>query len=107
MKTLQATQLAARLAAAEAARPVLLDVREPWEFALCHIDGSVNVPMSSVPARETEFDPDAEIVVICHHGIRSAQVCMFLERQGFTDLSNLVGGVAAWADEVEPTMTRY
>lgn len=107
MKTLQATELAARLAAAEAERPVLLDVREPWEFALCHIDGSVNVPMSSVPARETEFDPDAEIVVICHHGIRSAQVCMFLERQGFTDLSNLVGGVAAWADEVEPTMTRY
>lgn len=107
MKTLQATELAARLAAAEEARPVLLDVREPWEFALCRIDGSVNVPMSSVPARETEFDPDAEIVVICHHGIRSAQVCLFLERQGFTDLSNLVGGVATWADEVEPTMTRY
>ena len=107
MKPLQATELAARLAAAEEARPVLLDVREPWEFALCRIDGSINVPMSSVPARETEFDPDAEIVVICHHGIRSAQVCLFLERQGFTDLSNLVGGVATWADEVEPTMTRY
>ncbi len=76
---------------------LLLDVREPWEFGICHIEGSVPMPMGSVPARFAELDRDAEIVVVCHHGGRSAQVCMFLEHQGFGNVINLAGGVAGWA----------
>lgn len=107
MKTLHVTELAARLADSARSRPVLLDVREPWEFELCRIDGARNVPMATVPACEQQFDPDEEIVVVCHHGVRSANVCMFLERQGFTNVFNLAGGVAAWADQVDPAMPRY
>ncbi|MFZ5510083.1 MAG: rhodanese-like domain-containing protein [Pseudomonadota bacterium] len=88
-------------------RPVLLDVREPWEFDICRIDGSLSMPMRAVPVRAGELDPGAETVVICHHGVRSYQVAMFLERQGFGRLYNLGGGVDAWANSVEPTMRKY
>lgn len=107
MRSITASQLSRRLGDASTAAPLLLDVREPWEFALCHIAGATSMPMASVPGRAEELDPDAEIVVVCHHGVRSAQVCMFLERQGFTQVINLSGGVAAWADEVDPAMPRY
>lgn len=87
--------------------PVLLDVREPWEFAICHIDGSLAVPMQSIPSRRTELDPGADTVVICHHGSRSQQVALYLEREGFDRLFNLSGGVNGWALEVDPRMPRY
>ena len=87
--------------------PRLLDVREPWEFDICHIAGSQPMPMNSVPMRLAELDPAQEIVVICHHGMRSAQVCAFLAHQGFERVINLSGGVAAWAGQVDPTMARY
>jgi rhodanese-related sulfurtransferase len=63
--------------------------------------------MHLVPLRSNELNPNDEIVIICHHGRRSMQVGMFLERQGFSSLINLTGGVAAWADEVDPNMPRY
>ncbi|PLX73841.1 MAG: sulfurtransferase [Azoarcus sp.] len=87
--------------------PLLLDVREPWEFELCHIEGSQAMPMNSVPARSQELDREREIVVICHHGGRSAQVAMFLERQGFGKVINLAGGVSEWASRVDPKMPQY
>jgi len=107
MKQFTAGQLAARLAEVDRQPPLLLAVREPWEFALCAIAGSVNVPMAALPARFTEFDEDAEIVLVCHHGMRSYQCGVFLERQGFGEIVNLAGGVAAWAEEVDPAMPRY
>lgn len=107
MQQITAAALARRLSASEAAPPLLLDVREPWEFGICRIDGALPMPMASVPARLDELDPDAEIVVVCHHGMRSAQVCLFLERQGFSRVLNLAGGVAAWAAEVDPAMPQY
>jgi len=88
-------------------RPLLLDVREPWEYQTCRIEGSTLVPMSTIAARAQELDPDSETVVICHHGARSFQVAAFLERNGFSNLYNLQGGLSAWADQVEPTMPRY
>lgn len=106
MRQMTVAELAARLAAG-GDKPVLLDVREPWEFELCHIEGSQPMPMGSVPARAAELDAQAETVVICHHGGRSAQVGMFLERQGFKNVINLAGGVAAWAAQVDPAMPRY
>lgn len=87
--------------------PVLLDVREPWEFALGHIAQSVSMPMQSVPARLAELGPRAPCVVICHHGARSQQVAMFLERNGFTSTFNLQGGVDAWSKSVEPAIPQY
>lgn len=87
--------------------PVLVDVREPEELAICSLAGAIAMPMRDVPARKAELNPDAATVLICHHGMRSAQVGMFLEQQGFTDIINLQGGVAAWAAEVDPTMPTY
>ncbi|MFM8332212.1 MAG: rhodanese-like domain-containing protein [Candidatus Methylumidiphilus sp.] len=106
MKLITAQELHQRLQAGES-QPFLLDVREPHEFKYCHINGSVNLPMNQTPARLAELDPARETVVICHHGMRSAQVAHFLINQGFSDISNLTGGVAAWATQVDPTMPTY
>jgi len=87
--------------------PLLLDVREPWEYQTCRIEGSTLAPMNTIPTRAQELDAEAETVVICHHGARSYRVALFLERNGFSKLYNLQGGVNAWADQVEPAMPRY
>jgi rhodanese-related sulfurtransferase len=88
-------------------KPTLLDVREPGEYELCHVDGSLLMPMHTVPARLNELDDAADVVVICHHGARSMQVAMFLERNGFSSIYNLAGGVNAWAHDVDPAMRKY
>jgi rhodanese-related sulfurtransferase len=107
MRQISAAQLAAWLADDQKPAPLLLDVREHWEFQIGHIDGSQLMPMASVPARVGELDRDVDIVVICHHGARSAQVCMFLEHQGYGKVINLAGGVAGWAAQVDPRMPQY
>ena len=107
MRQISPAQLAQRLNDAQQPAPLLLDVREPWELEVCLIEGSVAMPMGSVPARFPELDRDRETVVICHHGGRSAQVCMFLDRQGFSSVINLAGGVAGWAAQVDPRMAQY
>ncbi len=107
MKHLSAPQLAERLALAGEPAPLLLDVREPWEYQTCRLENALSMPMNEVPARQQELDPDTPIVCICHHGARSMAVAAFLERQGFTDISNLDGGMHAWATQVDPTMPTY
>ena len=107
MKQITPVQLAEWLQDESRPAPFLLDVREPSEFAYCAIPGSVLMPMASVPARAQELPDDVEIVVICHHGGRSMQVAMFLERKGFAGLINLAGGVAQWAQQVDPAMPQY
>lgn len=87
--------------------PELLDVRENWEFQFCRIEGSRLIPMGHVPTEAGTLDREREMVVICHHGVRSFSVCRFLEYNGFTRVSNLAGGVAAWAREVDPGMPTY
>jgi rhodanese-related sulfurtransferase len=87
--------------------PLLLDVREPWEFGICRIEGAQLVPMRQIVASLSQLDRDRETVVICHHGIRSQQVALYLEHQGFTNVINLQGGVAAWARDVDPAMPTY
>jgi rhodanese-related sulfurtransferase len=88
-------------------QPVLLDVREPWEYERCHIQGSTLVPMNEIPNRYTEVDAEAEVVVICHHGVRSYHVARFLDHNGFSKVYNLQGGVDAWAQQVDPAMQKY
>ena len=107
MHHLTAPQLADWLADTAREKPILLDVREPWEFQTCHIDGATLIPMNTIPARQEELDPEASIVCICHHGARSMQVAAFLERNGFTQVTNLTGGVHAWAQQVDSSMPTY
>ncbi len=107
MRQLSASQLKDWLADAERTRPVLLDVREPWEFETCRIAGSLSMPMRGIPARYHELRRDEDIVMVCHHGARSFQAGMFLQQMGFSSISNLQGGVAAWAREVDPAMPTY
>lgn len=87
--------------------PLLLDVREPWEYEHCHIGGSQLLPMGQIPTAYQDLNAEGEIVVICHHGVRSQQVCGFLDRAGFQHVINLTGGVDAWARDVDPHMPTY
>jgi rhodanese-related sulfurtransferase len=87
--------------------PLLLDVRETWEFDICSIANSQLIPMGQIPTRLDRLDQKQEIVVICHHGIRSANVCHYLEHEGYEQMINLAGGVAAWARDVDIDMAVY
>lgn len=91
----------------EQAAPVLIDVREPWEFERCHIAGSQLIPMRKIPETVDKLNPDQQTVVICHTGMRSHQVCLFLEHSGFSQVLNLTGGVHAWARQIDNTMETY
>lgn len=106
MQQISARQLADWMTG-EARKPFLLDVREPWEYELCHLADSLPMPMNTVPTRLGELDAEADIVVICHHGMRSMQVAMFLEQNGFGSIYNLAGGINAWAHEVDTSMNKY
>ncbi len=88
-------------------KPMLLDVREPWEFDIARLENAQLIPMRTIPGKLSDLDPDQETVVICHHGIRSRQVCRFLENEGFSRLINLSGGVEEWAREVDNQMATY
>lgn len=105
MNSISCRELADRLARGEL--PRLLDVREREEYAICHLPGSTLIPMSELPLRLAELDPDAETIVYCHHGVRSAHVIAHLHSQGFERLVNLRGGIAAWSREIDPTVREY
>jgi rhodanese-related sulfurtransferase len=107
MQQLTPQQLAEWLADPARDKPVLLDVREPWEFQICNIGGSLHIPMNTVPDGKDQLDREAATVVICHHGGRSAQVGVFLEGAGFRKVFNLAGGVDGWARQVDRTMPQY
>lgn len=86
----------------------LIDVREPWEFSTAHIEGSVPMPMGDVPARaHQELDPEEHLVVLCHHGMRSMNVTVWLRNQGFEQAQSMRGGIDAWSAEVDPNVPRY
>jgi rhodanese-related sulfurtransferase len=87
--------------------PMLLDVREAEELLLARLPGAVHIPMGEVPGRLHELDPEAEIVVFCHHGIRSANAAQFLAQRDFAHVANLSGGIDAWSVTVDPTVPRY
>ncbi len=88
-------------------KPLLLDVREPWEFDKARLDGSVLIPMRQIGERIDDLGSHDEIVVICHHGIRSRVICRYLESEGFSNVINLAGGVDAWAKDVDQRMATY
>ena len=123
IQQINVSQLKSRLAQA-GDRPLLLDVREAWEYNLCALPGSVHIPMGQIQARLNEIDRNREIVVVCHHGVRSNQVAHYLAtamdggstenagaissaHQGYAKLYNLSGGIDAWAREIDPNMRIY
>ena len=105
MLSISAEELKTRLEAGQT--PVMLDVREEWEFEICNIAGSVNISMSDTDKMLETLNPDNETVVICHHGMRSFQVASFLKENGFNNIMNLEGGVDSWAKTVDSTMAQY
>jgi rhodanese-related sulfurtransferase len=86
---------------------ILLDVREPSEYAQVHVEGSVHIPMGQIATRLGELDSGHTYVVMCHHGGRSQQVALLLASHGYSQVSNLVGGIDAWATDLDPHLPRY
>jgi rhodanese-related sulfurtransferase len=88
--------------------PLLLDCREPMEYELARIEGSVLMPMGDIPSRaHQELDPDLPIVVVCHHGQRSLNVAVWLRQQGFEHAQSLAGGIDEWSRSIDPAVPRY
>jgi rhodanese-related sulfurtransferase len=87
--------------------PLLIDVREVNEFAYCRIPGAELRPLGEIQSWSRDLDPEAEIVLQCHTGMRSAQAANYLSRLGFKHVNNLEGGIDAWAEEIDPNMPRY
>ncbi len=93
---------------ASAQPPVLLDVREQWEYDTAHIEGATLIPMNEVPARAfKELDEDSPILVLCHHGARSLSVAVWLRNQGFEQAQSVAGGIDAWSRTIDPAVPRY
>ncbi len=102
-------ELASRMA--EADRLQLIDVREPEELAIARVEGFTNLPLSQFGEWSgqilTQFDPEIETIVMCHHGVRSAQMCHWLLQQGFTYVKNVAGGIEAYSTSVDPSVPHY
>ncbi len=101
------SDLASKLSGGKPADLILLDVREPWEHATAKIDGTLLMPMGQVAARVQELDPDAHIVTICHAGMRSLNVAIWLRNEGLEKVQSLRGGIDAWSREIDPKVPRY
>ncbi len=102
---LHPTEVAARLAGDTP--PTIIDVREPWEYGLAHIEPSMLIPLAELPERIERLDPAGSYALLCHHGVRSAMAANWMLQQGFQDLVNIAGGIDAWSMHVNPDILRY
>src|SRR5438270_13795611 len=102
MKQITPPELSEWLADARRDKPVLLDAREPWEYERAHIAGARLVPMRELPGRLEELDQAQDIVAICHHGGRRLQAALLLEKNGYNQVHNPVGGADGWSRTVDP-----
>lgn len=103
MQTLSPQEFRERMAQGAA----VVDVRTAEEVQLAALAGAINIPMNELPARLGELDPKAPIAVLCHHGMRSEMASRFLERNGFTDVAHLEGGIDAWSVAIDSSVPRY
>ena len=106
MRQMNARELKTHLEASNPP-PLILDVREPWEYHICHLENSKLVPMNEVPYAVKDLDPGQETIIICHHGVRSHRVGLFLIRAGFKQVVNLSDGIDGWARYIDPAMSTY
>ena len=88
-------------------KAIILDVREEWEYDICHIENSTHIPMGKIVSVEGELSINMKIIVVCHHGIRSRMVAKYLTSKGFSDVINLTGGIDAWSMNIDPSMPKY
>ncbi len=88
-------------------KAIILDVREKWEYDICHIEGSILIPMGKITDRVGELNKEDLTIVVCHHGIRSRMVGKYLVGLGFNNIINLTGGVDLWAKDVDTDMKKY
>lgn len=88
-------------------KPLLLDVREPYEFEFAYIEGSQLIPLEQIPERMNEINSSKGCVVICHHGMRSHQAAAYLDHYGFSNIFNLSGGIDAWSVNCDNSILRY
>jgi rhodanese-related sulfurtransferase len=86
---------------------LLVDVREPHEYAICQIEGAKLIPMGSIPANLQKLDTDKDVVCYCHHGMRSLEVANWLRAQGIKSAKSMAGGIDRWSIEIDPTVPRY
>ena len=105
MSEIRPEELKARLEGGP--RPLLLDVRQEWETKLCRLENAIHIPIEEIELRADELDPEDDIVVYCHQGVRSAAVADYLRQLGFRNVRNLIGGLDHWARTIDPTMRRY
>ena len=106
MQHFSANQVSTLLASAQS-NVQLLDVREQWEYEICHLPGSIHIPIAQLAERLNELDSNKTTIVVCHHGIRSYKIAVYLEQAGWADVINLTGGVEAWSTSVDPSLQRY
>ena len=86
---------------------LLIDVREPWEYQTCKIEGATLIPMRAIPANLQQLDVDQDVICYCHHGQRSLDVAAWLRAQGVKTAQSLAGGIERWSLEIDPTVPRY
>ncbi len=103
--TITVQELKAKLDRGE--KIVLIDVREPWEYNICKIPGAQLIPLGTLATEYKKLDPNAEIVLHCHMGMRSMDATQFLLQQGFKNAKNLAGGINAWSLQIDPSVPRY
>jgi rhodanese-related sulfurtransferase len=89
------------------AAPLLVDVRQPWEHDICRLEGARLIPMGDLPSRYQELLDADDVVVYCHHGIRSLDAAVWLRQQGVEGARSLAGGIARWAHEIDPSLPHY
>jgi rhodanese-related sulfurtransferase len=88
-------------------KPLIVDVREPWEAQICAIEGAKLIPLNTVSANVKEFEGKGEVVIYCHHGMRSLNAAAWLRQQGIEGARSLTGGIERWATEIDPQMAHY
>lgn len=86
---------------------LLIDVREPWEYEACRIEGAKLIPMRTIPANLQQLDSDRDVICYCHHGQRSLDVAAWLRAQGVETAQSLAGGIDRWSLEIDPAVPRY
>jgi rhodanese-related sulfurtransferase len=107
MSDLEITPAEAKQRLEGGAGVLLVDVREPWEFEICRIEGAKLIPMGTIPANLQALDTDDEVICYCHHGMRSLDVAVWLRGQGVERAKSLSGGIDRWSAEIDPSVPRY
>jgi rhodanese-related sulfurtransferase len=107
MNDLEITPLEVKQRLDRGEKLLVVDVREPWEYAHCRIENALHIPMGSIPANLQKLDIDEDVICYCHHGVRSLDVANWLRAQGVATAKSMSGGIERWSAEIDPQVPRY